>query len=163
MKKTFARPYDWNVICMICRERIKASESVRRWDGLIVGANHAGCFEYRSPLDMPAPPLRDQRPLPFTSPRAADTHTLQGSSSTISVGVSPFTYTIGSSPEQITFTGTITQMTVNGQVVPSPTAAGDDQSKVQYAPNTVLVITYTGTLSMNTIVITGHSNTSASL
>ena len=163
MKKTIAQPYDWNVLCQICREKIKASESVRRWDGLIVGARHAGCFEYRSPLDMPAPPLRDQRPLPFTSPRSVDTSTVQGSSSDISVTASPFTYTTGSSPERITFSGTITNMVMNGQTIPPPTSAGDNVSNILFAPRTTLIITYSGTLTMSTVIVTGFSDSISSI
>ena len=157
--KTYARPYDWNVICQICREKIKASQSVRRWDGLIVGAKHPGCFEYRSPLDMPAPPLRDQRPLPYTSPRTSDASVANGVTSTISVGVSPFTYIVGSYPEKINFTGSITTMTVNGQIIPPPISSGDNVSSVQYGPGTKLVITYAGVLTMTTLVITGYNGT----
>jgi hypothetical protein len=66
---------DWKVTCQVCRENIKASQAVRRWDGLVVGANHSGCFEHRHPNDFPMPPIRDQSPLPFTSPEGTDVET----------------------------------------------------------------------------------------
>ena len=43
------KPGDWNVICDVCGTKIKASESKRRWDGLIVDKN---CFEFRHPQDF---------------------------------------------------------------------------------------------------------------
>lgn len=71
-----ARVFDWNVICQVCRFEVKASEATKRWDGLIVGRHHDGCFEHRHPNDLPAKPVKDNPPLPFTSPPpATDTET----------------------------------------------------------------------------------------
>lgn len=152
MKKTVARPYDWNVICMSCREKIKASTAVLRWDGLVVGKDHPGCFEYRSPLDMPAPPLRDQRPLPFTSPEPSDSSTSIGNSSSISVTTSPFHYTIGTSPEQITFggTGSMTRFIINGSDIPPPS----NIASITFGVGTNLIISYIGTITMTKKIIT---------
>lgn len=75
MQKSIAVPGDWNVVCQVCRAKIKASQSTTRWDGLVVGKNHDGCFERRHPQDMPTPVVRDERPLPFTSPEGTDTFT----------------------------------------------------------------------------------------
>ena len=70
MSKAIVR--DWNVLCQICRGKIKASEAVKRWDGYIVGRNHPGCFEHRNPLDLPQPLPKEYIPLPFTSPEGTD-------------------------------------------------------------------------------------------
>ena len=66
--KSYAVLHEWNVICEVCREKIKSSEAVQRWDGLIVSKHHEGCWEERHPLDIPRPPVRDDEPLPFTRP-----------------------------------------------------------------------------------------------
>jgi len=63
---------DWNVICQVCRRKIKASKATKRWDGLIVGIEHSGCYETRHPLDMPQPLAPEPQPLPFTSPEETD-------------------------------------------------------------------------------------------
>ena len=68
--KNIAIPYDFNVICQVCRKKIKASESLKRWDNLIVCKED---YETRHPLDMPAPRMPEQRALPFTSPEGTDT------------------------------------------------------------------------------------------
>lgn len=165
MKKTFAKSYDYNVLCMICREKIKASTAVIRWDGLVVGRDHSGCFEYRSPLDMPAPPLRDQRPLPFTSPEPADTFTPVGTSTTVSVTASPFSYTTGSNPEQLTFggTGKLTRFTVNGADIIPPVDPAGKSGILQFGPNTNLVITYTGTITLSSMPIVSYQDSKAAL
>lgn len=69
--KNYAVVGDWNVLCQVCREKIKASEAVTRWDGLIVGRSHP-CFELRHPLDLPQPLPPEEKPLPFTSPEPTD-------------------------------------------------------------------------------------------
>lgn len=63
---------DWLVICQVCRETLYASESTKRWDGLIVGRDHKGCLEHKHPLDMPQRLLPDEKALPFTSPEGVD-------------------------------------------------------------------------------------------
>lgn len=45
-----AIPFDNNVECQVCRAKIKASLSQKRWDGFIVCAS---CNEPRHPLDKP--------------------------------------------------------------------------------------------------------------
>jgi hypothetical protein len=40
---------DWNIVCDVCDKKIKASESRKRWDGLIVCQDD---FEYRHPQDF---------------------------------------------------------------------------------------------------------------
>lgn len=67
-----AKPFDYNVICQVCRKKIKASKSLKRWDGLIVCKDD---FETRHPLDMPAPKRIEERALPFTSSEPVDTET----------------------------------------------------------------------------------------
>lgn len=80
--RNIAIPYQWNVICQVCRAKIKASESLKRWDGLIVCKED---YETRHPLDMPAPRQSEERALPFTSSEPVDTeititpHALAGS------------------------------------------------------------------------------------
>jgi len=86
MSKTFAKSFDWNVICMVCRKKIKASEAIKRWDNLIVGKYHPGCYEVRHPLDYPVPPVKENKPLSFVSPEGPDEETtgyctVEGSSS----------------------------------------------------------------------------------
>ena len=68
--KSYAITHDWNVICEVCRKKIKASEALKRWDGLIVCQED---FEERHPLDYPQPSYRDNEPLPFTRPETTDT------------------------------------------------------------------------------------------
>lgn len=70
--KTHAELHNWNVICQICREKIKASDSVRRWDGYIVGRNHEGCYEEKHSALMPKPPRVPEVSVPFTSKDGTD-------------------------------------------------------------------------------------------
>ena len=65
----YAKVHDWNIICEVCRKKIKASEALKRWDGLIVCSED---YEERHPLDYPQPPYRDNDPLPFTRPETTD-------------------------------------------------------------------------------------------
>ena len=71
--KSYAKVGDWNVICHVCRDKVKASESRKRWDGLIV-CGRDGCFEEKHPLDQPQPVVKENKPLPFTSPEPTDTY-----------------------------------------------------------------------------------------
>jgi predicted class III extradiol MEMO1 family dioxygenase len=48
MRNTY-QPGDWNVHCDVCSRKIKASESKKRWDGLIVCSDD---FEHRHPQDF---------------------------------------------------------------------------------------------------------------
>jgi len=68
--KTYAKLFSYNVICQVCRKKIKVEESFKRWDGLIVCSQD---MEERHPLDMPRPPLKGPVPISPTSPEPADT------------------------------------------------------------------------------------------
>lgn len=70
--KNYATPFDYNIICQVCRKKIKASVSLKRWDGLIVCKDD---YETRHPLDMPAPRQSVERVLPFTYSEPVDTET----------------------------------------------------------------------------------------
>ncbi len=62
------KPGDWNLICDVCGTKIKASESKRRWDGLLVCKRD---FEFRHPQDF----LRaktDKISVPFSRSEPAD-------------------------------------------------------------------------------------------
>ena len=62
------KPGDWLIICDVCGTKIKASESKRRWDGLIVCAKD---HEFRHPQDF----LRaktDKISVPFSRSEPAD-------------------------------------------------------------------------------------------
>lgn len=67
---SIAKLFSWNVICQVCRKKIKAEEAIKRWDGLIVCKDDQ---EYRHPRDMPIPPQREQKTIPFSSPEQTDT------------------------------------------------------------------------------------------
>ena len=69
MSSTYAQTFDYNVICEVCRKKIKASEARKRWDNLIVCSED---WEERHPLDYPRPPAKDDLPLPFIRPEPAD-------------------------------------------------------------------------------------------
>jgi hypothetical protein len=60
-----ATPFSWNVICQVCRKKVKASEIKKRWDGLLVCDED---FEHRHPNDFPLPAFKEQAPIPFSSP-----------------------------------------------------------------------------------------------
>lgn len=70
MINSYAKLFSWNVICAVCRKKIKAEEATKRWDGLIVCSEDN---EQRHPLDMPQPPIREQAPIPFSSMEPTDT------------------------------------------------------------------------------------------
>ena len=60
---------DWNAICDVCGNKLKASTLRQRWDGLMVCADD---FEFRHPQDlMKAPP--PERAIPWSRPEAPDT------------------------------------------------------------------------------------------
>lgn len=82
--KSIAKLFSWNVICQVCRKKIKVEDSFKRWDGLIVCAQD---MEERHPLDMPQPPLRAPLPIIPTSPEPADTFSNSCSSNTSVAGV----------------------------------------------------------------------------
>jgi len=64
-----AIPYDYNIICQVCRKKIKGSEALKDWRGFIVCKED---YETRHPLDIPSPKMPGQRALPFTSPEGTD-------------------------------------------------------------------------------------------
>lgn len=80
--ENIAVPFDFNVICQVCRKKIKASESLKRWDNLIVCSED---YEMRHPADLPLPRIPEERKLPFTSPEGVNVeitttpHALAGS------------------------------------------------------------------------------------
>ena len=65
---TYYKSGDWNVICDVCSKKIKASESLERWDGLIVCQDD---FEQRHPQDF-VKSKEDKISVPFTRPRSTD-------------------------------------------------------------------------------------------
>ena len=65
MTNYVAIPGDFNAICDVCGKKTKSSEIQRRWDGLLVCSDD---WEERHPLDMPRPPYRDDKAIPFTRP-----------------------------------------------------------------------------------------------
>ena len=118
--KNIAIPFDWNIICQVCRQKIKASESLKRWDGLIVCKDD---YETRHPLDMPAPRQSEERVLPFTYSEEVEEVAIEyEDTELVLVDSNPFVYTTGSSPEEITFGGEaeIVSVTINGQFVGTP-------------------------------------------
>lgn len=65
---TYYKSGDWNVICDICSKKIKASESLKRWDGFVVCEDD---FEQRHPQDF-VRSKEDKISVPFTRPRPTD-------------------------------------------------------------------------------------------
>lgn len=65
------RPGDFNVICDVCGQNIKASVSRKRWDGLIVCPDD---YELRHPMDFIKTPI-DNISVPFSRPRPPDEFT----------------------------------------------------------------------------------------
>ncbi len=63
------RSGDWWILCDSCQKKIKASESRKRWDGLIVCADD---WEYRHPQDF-IKAQKDKISVPFSRPRPTDT------------------------------------------------------------------------------------------
>ncbi len=57
---------DWNVICDVCGQKYKASETKKRWDGLIVCPQD---FENRNEQDF-LRVRREQISVPFARPEA---------------------------------------------------------------------------------------------
>jgi len=62
------RPGDWNIICDVCGQKVKASVSRKRWDGLIVCKDD---WEVRHPMDFIKTPV-DKISVPFSRPRPPD-------------------------------------------------------------------------------------------
>lgn len=61
-------PGDWNLICDVCGTKVKASQSKRRWDGLIVCPKD---FEFRHPQDFLRSKI-DKIAVPFSRPQPVD-------------------------------------------------------------------------------------------
>lgn len=62
------RPGDWLIICDVCGQKVKASVSRKRWDGLIVCKED---WEARHPMDFIKTPI-DKISVPFARPRPPD-------------------------------------------------------------------------------------------
>jgi hypothetical protein len=60
---------DWVVICDVCAKQIYASESRKRWDGLIVCPDD---YEFRHPQDLIRHRVEDIS-VPFSRPEPTDT------------------------------------------------------------------------------------------
>ena len=64
-KKTYYKPGDWNAICDVCGFKFKASQLLKRWDGLMVCMDD---FETRHPQDF-IRPIKERNSVPWTRPR----------------------------------------------------------------------------------------------
>ena len=62
------RSGDWNVICDVCGQKVKASKSRKRWDGLIVCEED---WEARHSMDFIKTPI-DKISVPFARPPPTD-------------------------------------------------------------------------------------------
>lgn len=62
------RAGDWNLICDVCGFKIKASDSLHRWDGMIVCRDD---FEVRHPQDFVRGRV-DNQTVPFSRPEATN-------------------------------------------------------------------------------------------
>lgn len=61
--KNWYKPGEWNVWCMVCNRKIKSSQALKRWDGLIVCPDD---YENRHPMDF-LRTRQEQISVPFTS------------------------------------------------------------------------------------------------
>lgn len=63
MARNYFKSGEWNVYCMVCNRKIKASMALKRWDGLLVCPDD---YENRHPMDFLR--ARQERiSVPFTS------------------------------------------------------------------------------------------------
>lgn len=69
MTKTVAVKGDWNAVCDLSGFECKASETVRRWDGLRVLRRFS---EERQPQDF-VRGVKDNQSVPWARPEAPDT------------------------------------------------------------------------------------------
>ena len=69
MSRTYYSVDNWNLICDVCGKKIKASQSRKRWDGLIVCEDD---YEFRHPQDF-IKTKADKQSVPFSRPRSTDT------------------------------------------------------------------------------------------
>jgi hypothetical protein len=68
MARNYFKSGEWNVYCMVCNRKIKASLALKRWDGLIVCPED---YENRHPQDFLR--ARQERiSVPFTSDTSFD-------------------------------------------------------------------------------------------
>lgn len=67
-KKTYFRAGDWNAICDVCARKFKASELMKRWDGLMVCQED---WEVRHPQEL-IRPIKERNSVPWTRPRPTD-------------------------------------------------------------------------------------------
>ena len=74
MRKNIYKSGDWNLICDVCGKKIKASESLHRWDGFIVCRED---YETRHPQDF-VRVHNDRISVPYSRPRPADRFLLTG-------------------------------------------------------------------------------------
>lgn len=65
IKRTHYVPGDWNAICDVCGFKFKASQLMKRWDGLMVCRED---FETRHPQDFMRP-IKENIAVPWTRPR----------------------------------------------------------------------------------------------
>lgn len=64
-KRTQYIPGDWNVICDVCGHKYKASQLMKRWDGLMVCQED---WETRHPQEL-IRPIKERNSVPWTRPR----------------------------------------------------------------------------------------------
>lgn len=64
-KRTTYIPGDWNVICDVCGHKYKASQLLKRWDGLMTCSL---CWETRHPQEL-IRPIKERNSVPWTRPR----------------------------------------------------------------------------------------------
>lgn len=119
------RSYEYNVICDVCRRKMKASDLRKRWDGFMVCKDD---WEPRHPLDFYRP-KNDTHVLPFTRPDVEVETTY-----TPTLGPHPNYDTTGT----VTVTGYYTADSLNSkynfivQITPSDTSptSGDTSTNV---------------------------------
>ena len=68
IRKTYFKPSDWNAICDSCGQKYKASELMKRWDGLMVCKED---WEVRHPQEL-IRPIKERNSVPWTRPRPED-------------------------------------------------------------------------------------------
>lgn len=68
LRKTYYKPGDWNALCDVCGEKFKASQLMKRWDGLMVCWDD---WEPRHPQEL-IRPIKERNSVPWTRPRPED-------------------------------------------------------------------------------------------
>lgn len=69
MSGNYYRAGDWRVICDDCGSKRFASDTAKKWNGMIVCRDT--CFEIRNPQDF-VRGVADNQTVPFTRPEPAD-------------------------------------------------------------------------------------------